>query len=106
MHPDKNPNPESLEKFRSIQAAKDVLCDESTRKSYDCWLNSRINIPFEQWQSKKGHSMHWATPKSTKLRIEEGDFSGQGSDSKRINDGAGPTGKDKSLLDKFRQYEI
>ena len=104
LHPDKNPEPESLEKFRLLQTAKDVLTDEATRRSYDCWLDSRIHIPFESWRNKKGHTMHWATPRSSKLSISNNDSSsmGQGSDFKLNNE----VHKDKSWLEKFRKYEI
>lgn len=104
FHPDKNPDPESVEKFRLIQQAKDILTDESSRRSYDCWLNSRVNIPFEQWQGRKGHSIHWATPKSTKLSIKGGDPRGQGSDFKLMDESVARP--DRDWLEKFRKYEI
>lgn len=100
MHPDKNTNPDCLEKFRAIQEAKDILTDESSRKSYDRWLDSRINIPFEQWHNRKTHSMHWVNPKSTKLSIKEDDLTGQGSDFKKQNNNP------DDWLGKFRRYEI
>lgn len=93
-----------MEKFRLLQRAKDILTDESSRKSYDRWLNSGINIPFEQWQGKKGHSMHWAPPRSTKLCIVEGSSIGQGSEY-NVNNGTDPV-KEENWLDKFRKYEI
>lgn len=105
LHPDKNPDPKSLERFRQLQTAKDVLIDQSSRRSYDCWLNSGINIPFEQWQSKKGHSMHWASPRPSKLSIKENSSIGQGSDFKINNEGL-DRDPERSLLEKFRKYEI
>lgn len=105
LHPDKNPDPSSLEKFRQIQAAKDVLSDESTRRSYDCWLNCRINIPFEQWQAKKGHSMHWATP-NKKLSIRQETRPRQGSDLHTQDERISCVGGEESWLEKFRKYEI
>lgn len=105
MHPDKNPDPDSLERFRTLQAAKEILSDESARKSYDCWLNSRLNIPFEQWHNRKAHSMmHWATPKSSKLTIRDSLSTGQGSDF-GLKQGKNII-RDENLLDKFRKYEI
>lgn len=100
LHPDKNTDPNSLEKFRSIQEAKDILTDESSRKSYDSWLDSRINVPFEQWHKRKTHSMHWINPKSTKLSIKEEESTGQGSDFKQQNN------TPDNWLKKFRRYEI
>lgn len=108
LHPDKNPDPECVEKFRRIQEAKEVLTDVASRKLYDTWLNSGINIPFAQFQAKKGHSMHWAPPRrNVPLGIRAGkSFEGQGSES--IIGGANQTNKTdaSSLLDKFRKYEI
>lgn len=108
LHPDKNPDPNSLDLFRRIQIAKDVLTNESSRRSYDCWLNSRVCIPFEQWQSKRGHSIHWATPRSTKLSIIESQSRpGQGSEFKMNNDVENNVDThNRSYLEKFRNYEI
>lgn len=112
LHPDKNKNIEkSLEEFKRLQTAKDVLTDPSLRKSYDTWLNSGINIPFEQWQTRKGHSMHWASPRQTKLSIQNSDI-GQGSDPLQKNEISRFDTKTKHMynnndwLDKFRKYEI
>lgn len=108
MHPDKNPDdPSALERFRLLQTAKETLTEPSQRKSYDSWLNSRIQIPFEQWQAKKGHSMHWASPRSSKLGIGTGtvgNMSGRGSDDMKQQDA--PSASNKDFLDKFRNYEI
>lgn len=90
--------------FKKLQTAKDTLTDSSSRRSYDCWLNSRIHIPFEQWKAKKGHSMHWVNPKSNKLSIKEGSSTGQGSDFK-LNNGS-IVDQDSNWLKKFRNYEI
>lgn len=121
-HPDKcTSDPDAINKFKRIQHAKDVLTDEATRKSYDFWLNSGIHIPFEQWQAKKGHSMHWAPPRSMKLSIKQDDASGQGSDVHKVHKQS-VINKDKmpqlnecggesdlrgaNWLSKFRNYEI
>ncbi|XP_072533539.1 dnaJ homolog subfamily C member 12 isoform X2 [Salminus brasiliensis] len=63
-HPDKNPeNPAAVEEFQKLQEAKDVLTDETKRKSYDFWLRSRITLPFKEWQALRDSvrtSVHWA----------------------------------------------
>lgn len=108
-HPDKNSDPDCLETFKKIQEAKDVLTDPSLRRSYDLWLSSRIHVPFEQWQNRKAHAMHWASPVSKTLRIEV-DSSRQGSDFKTslnaTNLRSSGIIETRSLLDKFRNYEI
>lgn len=85
-----------------------MLSDESSRKSYDCWLNSRIQIPFEQFLSRKGHAMmHWANPRSNKLSIKEKSSMGQGSEEFKYNNSQESSiTQDKSWLEKFRKYEI
>lgn len=97
-----------MEKFRRIQEAKNVLSDESNRRSYDYWLNSGINIPFEQWRNRKGHSMmHWANPRSNKLCIKENSSTGQGSDEFKLNNSQEASiTQSESFLEKFRKYEI
>lgn len=106
LHPDKNnQDPDCLDKFRQIQAAKDILTDLANRKSYDSWLNSGINMPFEQWHQRKGHSMHWATPKSSKLSIKGNNIRGQGSDLQN-NNNPNSTDMEEGWLRKFRNYEI
>lgn len=91
-----------MEEFRKIQNAKEILTDYSSRKLYDVWLNSGINIPFEQFQAKKGHSMHWAPPRrNAPLGLQDKSLQGQGSDLRNNQPKSGA-----SLLEKFRQYEI
>lgn len=108
-HPDKNPDPESLEKFRKIQEAKDVLTDNGLKRSYDHWLNSHIHIPFEQWRNRKGPTMHWASTNARTLSIKA-NSSRQRSDAREDSDDSAPNRRrlsnNKSLLDKFRNYEI
>lgn len=106
-HPDKNPDTESLNRFKRLQAAKDILIDASTRRSYDLWLNSRINIPFESWNEMKGHSMHWAPTKPSKLSIQNADTSRQGSEfMKEKPRDYERLAQEANWLDKFRKYEI
>lgn len=124
-HPDKNPDPASAETFQRLQAAKDVLTNEKTRKSYDTWLQSGIHIPFEQWQNKKGHSMHWAPPRQMKLGIQAPNAShttdGNASSSSHHSNMTGTKNnnnnnetttkidgnlKEGTVLEKFRKYEI
>lgn len=109
LHPDKNPDPESAKKFQMLQLAKDVLTDERKRKSYDTWLNSGIQIPFEQWENKKGHSMHWAAPRQMKLSIQGGTQTGPGGGSQATGSRSTLQASDKkseTYLEKFRNYEI
>lgn len=107
MHPDKNCDPQSLEEFRILQNAKEVLTNESTRKLYDAWLNSGINVPFEQFQSKKSHAFHWATTNANKkLSIQDCASKGQGSDMKTRDDSKHKAQVPSSLLEKFRNYEV
>lgn len=108
LHPDKNPeNSECLEQFKALQQAKDVLANVEKRKDYDRWLNSGIAIDFERWSSfNKAHSMHWATPKSSKLMIDADDY-GQCSSEKELGGNIPILRKNESeILRKFRNYEI
>lgn len=108
LHPDKNQDPSSLEAFKRIQEAKEILTDSSLRRSYDSWLNSRIHIPFHQWMARKSHTMHWVNPKSKTLSLKE-ESSRQGSDDMNLQDTQTPlksTCERGSLLERFRNYEI
>jgi len=40
-----------VERFKQLQEAKEVLCDDSQRKAYDNWRNSHISIPWKTWHS-------------------------------------------------------
>jgi len=90
-----------------LQLAKETLTDTKLRKSYDTWLNSGIQIPFEQWQNKKAHSMHWAPPRQMKLSIQEKMATGQmDPEQSSSNNGEIHSAPSGSLLEKFRKYEI
>lgn len=39
--------------FQKLQEAKDILCNEDTRKNYDLWKRSGVTIPFHDWQTLK-----------------------------------------------------
>ncbi|KAG9274832.1 hypothetical protein AMEX_G9279 [Astyanax mexicanus] len=129
-HPDKNPNnPAAAEEFKKLQEAKDVLTDESKRKSYDFWMRSRITVPFKEWQALRDSvktSVHWAvrTKKEPMLAAPQ-DISEVSTETRAIQS-EGPdsikeetSGEDywchrfrwasdapSSLLQKFRNYEI
>ncbi|XP_029925735.1 dnaJ homolog subfamily C member 12 [Myripristis murdjan] len=74
-HPDKHPgNPKAVEDFQKLQEAKEVLCNESTRKNYDLWRRSGVTMSFHDWQALSDSvktSMHWAM-KSKKEPMLEG----------------------------------
>ncbi|KAJ8014342.1 hypothetical protein DPEC_G00039240 [Dallia pectoralis] len=79
-HPDKHPdNPGAVEEFQKLQEAKDVLCNEDSRRNYDVWNRSGITIPFYSWltlgDSVKS-SMHWAvkTKKEPMLECSKATF--------------------------------
>ncbi|CAF0959354.1 unnamed protein product [Adineta ricciae] len=51
-HPDKNlDDPEAMDRFKQLQEAKEVLCNDVQRKAYDYWRNSHIAVPWKKWQS-------------------------------------------------------
>ncbi|XP_060071376.1 J domain-containing protein-like isoform X2 [Ylistrum balloti] len=66
-HPDKNPGDHAAdEKFARLQRAKEVLCDQETRKRYDQWKNSGIAMSYDKWCGLRDSvqtSMHWASIK-------------------------------------------
>lgn len=63
-HPDKNPDDrEAKHLFERLKHARNVLCNEETRRKYDHWHRSGIAIPYEQWIELSGAvhtSLHWA----------------------------------------------
>lgn len=67
LHPDKNPNSETLEQFQRLQEARDILLDPELRRTYDKWRQSEMCIPFKTFLSMQNRcqtTMHWAKPKS------------------------------------------
>ncbi|CAF4124396.1 unnamed protein product [Adineta steineri] len=57
LHPDKNlDDPKAMERFKKLQEAKEVLCDDNQRKQYDCWRNSHITVPWKIWHSMSERS--------------------------------------------------
>jgi len=102
-HPDKSDNKaQSLEKFKKIQEAKNILLNSEDRKKYDKWLNASLSIPFDRWLrlSKNGHtSVHWINKRSQKPMLPFDEKSE--SDYKWTRDL-----NDDSTLRRFRNYEI
>lgn len=73
LHPDKSSSINALDRFQPIQAAKIILCDQAQREAYDKWLDSGLNISFNDWIRYKnmiGTTMHWATKKSPDLMLD------------------------------------
>ncbi|XP_077585901.1 dnaJ homolog subfamily C member 12 [Stigmatopora nigra] len=73
-HPDKDlDNPRAVLEFQKLQEAKEVLCNDATRKNYDLWKRSGIVIPFQDWQALKDcvkTSMHWAVRNKKEPMLE------------------------------------
>ncbi|XP_046884806.1 dnaJ homolog subfamily C member 12 [Hypomesus transpacificus] len=74
-HPDKHPdNPRAVEDFQKLREAKEILCNESSRKMYDLWSRSGVTISFHDWQSLKNSvktSMHWAVRSKKEPMLED-----------------------------------
>ena len=41
----------SVAKFKMLQEAKEVLCDDAKRRAYDTWRNSHVTVPWKTWNS-------------------------------------------------------
>ncbi len=66
-----------VERFKQLQEAKEVLCDDVQRKAYDYWRNSHITVPWKTWHSisersqpvrkdkRKKHSCSFSFSKNT-----------------------------------------
>ncbi|XP_015759606.1 PREDICTED: dnaJ homolog subfamily C member 12-like isoform X1 [Acropora digitifera] len=74
LHPDKNRGDRTTEKlFERLKYARNVLCDEESRKKYDHWRSSGIAIPYEQWIELSGAvhtSLHWAAKPRKELMVD------------------------------------
>ncbi|KAM9325871.1 dnaJ homolog subfamily C member 12 [Gastrophryne carolinensis] len=73
-HPDKHPgNQNAVEEFQKLQKAKDTLTNEESRAQYDYWRQSKIKIPFSQWETLQDSikmSMHWAVKNKKEAMLE------------------------------------
>ncbi|CAH3149942.1 unnamed protein product [Pocillopora meandrina] len=76
LHPDKNPGDENTAKlFQRLQNARNILCDEESRKKYDFWRKSGIAVPYDQWIELSGaahSSLHWAAKPRKELMLDYG----------------------------------
>lgn len=129
LHPDKNPGDQNTAKlFERLQKARNVLCNEDSRRRYDFWRRSGIAVPYEQWVELSGAvhtSLHWAAKPRKELMLDyrEDDpqkkFLDENLMAKRLklSDDAifnmsksrhrrGWTSKRGTRISKFRRYEI
>jgi len=90
--------------FKLLQEAKNVLLDPQTRKFYDQWLYSGIQIPFPRWLNlaRSGNaSLHWSSPRVTMPMIHSSDMDGAADWSPRWQ-----SDSSDEILRRFRNYEI
>ncbi|XP_019394023.1 PREDICTED: dnaJ homolog subfamily C member 12 [Crocodylus porosus] len=77
-HPDKHPgNSKAVENFQKLQQAKEILTNEESRARYDYWRQSKIAIPFQQWEALSDSiktSMHWAVTNKKDQMLEAPDL--------------------------------
>jgi DnaJ family protein C protein 12 len=102
-HPDKHPDDvEAEDKFKCLQEAKNILTDPESRRNYDKWLNSGINVSFESWlaMNRKGQAFHWVKQSVTKQMIQSKDQTGEESSTRWQRQEGNDT------LSKFRNYQI
>lgn len=61
VHPDKNPTT-NQDYLLSLNRAYEILKDPASRKLYDSWVRSGLQIPFDDWQRLPGNNrlMHWS----------------------------------------------
>uniref|UniRef100_A0A3P9IHR2 DnaJ (Hsp40) homolog, subfamily C, member 12 n=1 Tax=Oryzias latipes TaxID=8090 RepID=A0A3P9IHR2_ORYLA len=122
-HPDKHlDDPHAVADFQKLQEAKEVLCDEDKRKSYDLWRRSGVTIPFRDWQALSDSvrtSLHWAVRTKKEPMLEAaGEPKTSGAEERETHE-AGSSSSDhchqrfrwaadspSRLLQKFRNYEI
>ena len=58
-----------------LQNARNILCDEESRKKYDFWRKSGIAVPYDQWIELSGaahSSLHWAAKPRKELMLDYG----------------------------------
>ena len=56
-----------------LQYARNVLCNDESRKKYDFWRRSGIAVPYEQWVELSGAvhtSLHWAAKPRKELMLD------------------------------------
>lgn len=110
LHPDKNIGDSgSLEKFKELQEAKEVLTDPAMRKKYDNWLNSGLNLPFKKWLelNKTGQTFHWIKDPVTKPMIQgEEPVSREEMVTIETNPVTWESDTRSDLIRKFRNYDI
>lgn len=56
-----------------LQYARNVLCNDESRKKYDFWRRSGIAVPYEQWVELSGvvhTSLHWAAKPRKELMLD------------------------------------
>ncbi|XP_020602696.1 dnaJ homolog subfamily C member 12-like [Orbicella faveolata] len=129
LHPDKNPGDHNTAKlFERLQNARNVLCNEESRKRYDFWRRSGIAVPYEQWVELSGAvhtSLHWAAKPRKELMLDhrkddpQEEFLDENLKAKRLKlsndailsisksqDRRRWTSKRGTHISKFRRYEI
>lgn len=108
LHPDKNDgDDESVEKFKLLQKAKNILTDPVMKKKYDNWLNSGLNVSFSKWieLNKSGQSFHWIKEPVTKPMIQSQD-DGQTKEQVNKTPFKWESENRNDLVRKFRNYDI
>ncbi|UJR29065.1 hypothetical protein I4U23_010279 [Adineta vaga] len=112
FHPDKNlDDPKAMERFKQLQEAKEVLCNDVQRKTYDYWRNSHINVPWKKWQSiteRSQPTFHWMVTKKEPM-IESEQMNKQNEEEKQNIPKTSKwqsTEPTNDYLRKFRNYEI
>lgn len=129
LHPDKNPGDQKTAKlFERLQNARNILCNEESRRRYDFWRRSGIAVPYEQWIALSGAvhtSLHWAAKPRKELMLDyrkddpQKEFLDENLKAKqlKVSEDAifsmsksrhrpGWTSKRGTRISKFRRYEI
>ncbi|KAI9145182.1 DnaJ domain-containing protein [Paraphysoderma sedebokerense] len=118
-HPDKAPQSSStsdnqhLAKFLKIQKAYEILSNHESKKEYDLWFHSGLDVAFEKWKLLGGQSTHWSNkPKFRTVGFGQDDRSSERTGSKglvpegRRSDEGSQTQDTDDLYRKFRNYEL